>query len=248
MYIFQDDAKQREWDRLITADNHYFEVKVEIDNETYSESRILELRTEWRAFREEQPSVGGCLSSELTAAIVARSEYIPRMAQVRPYVRVTDGTDHSEWVPQGVYFIDTRSETANDDDLPILTIHCYDAMLKTEAEYPSTEGVWPKSDYTVVEQIASTIGVGIDERTAGVMVHGYNINPPISYTMREVLSYIAAMYAGNWVMTLEGKLLLVTLNGIPEDTSILVTGSGDVITFGELDGEELSISLVNTAV
>lgn len=248
MYKFQDSAKQREWDRLTTADNHYFEVKVEINNETYNESQILELRTEWRTFREEQPSVGGCLSSELTAKIVASSEHIPRMAQVRPYARVTDGTDHSEWMPQGVYFIDTRAETANDDDLPILTIHCYDAMLKTEAEYPDTEGAWPKSDYAVVEQIADTIGVDIDERTAGVMVHGYDISPPISYTMREVLANIGAMYAGNWVMTLEGKLLLVTLNGIPEDTSILVNGFGDIITFGEYEGEELSISLVSTAV
>lgn len=237
------------WNDIVSgAKPHWFNTRAIINGVTYAQSQIMSISTEWRMFSEEQPTVGSCLSAELSMKMLKPSAQIPKMALIRPEVQVTNGTDTSEWIPQGFFFIDTREESKNDDNLPVISFHGYDSMLKSEAMYPSTEGVWPKTDYAVVEQIADTIGVDIDERTADVMVHGYNISPPISYTMREVLSNIAAMYAGNWIMTLEGKLLLVALGGIPEDTSILVTGSGDIITFGELDGEELSISLVNTAV
>ena len=239
------------WNSIISQPTHWFETRVIINGVAYSQDKIMSMQIDWRMFAEEYPTVGSCLSGEISLKMLKPNVSIPRMASICPQVRVCNGytaADQSDWIPQGFFFIDTREESKNDDNLPVISFHGYDSMLKSEAMYPSTEGVWPKTDYAVAEQIADTIGVDIDERTADVMVHGYNISPPISYTMREVLSNIAAMYAGNWIMTMEGKLLLVTLNGIPEDTSILVTGSGDIITFGELDGEELSISLVNTAV
>ena len=239
------------WNSIISQTTHWFETRVIINGVAYSQDNIMSMQVDWRMFSEEYPTVGSCLSGEISLKMLKPNVSIPRMASICPQIRVCSGytaAEQSDWIPQGFFFIDTREESKNDDNLPVISFHGYDSMLMTEQMYPSTEGVWPKTDYAVVEQIADTIGVDIDERTADVMVHGYNISPPISYTMREVLSNIAAMYAGNWIMTLEGKLLLVALGGIPEDTSILVTGSGDIITFGELSGEELSISLVNTAV
>lgn len=239
------------WNSIISQTTHWFETRVIINGVAYSQDNIMSMQVDWRMFSEEYPTVGSCLSGEISLKMLKPNVSIPRMASICPQIRVCSGytaAEQSDWIPQGFFFIDTREESKNDDNLPVISFHGYDSMLMTEQMYPSTEGVWPKTDYAVVEQIADTIGVDIDERTADVMVHGYNISPPISYTMREVLSNIAAMYAGNWIMTMEGKLLLVALGGIPEDTSILVTGSGDIITFGELDGEELSISLVNTAV
>lgn len=239
------------WNSIISQTTHWFETRVIINGVAYSQDNIMSMQVDWRMFSEEYPTVGSCLSGEISLKMLKPNVSIPRMASICPQIRVCSGytaAEQSDWIPQGFFFIDTREESKNDDNLPVISFHGYDSMLMTEQMYPSTEGVWPKTDYAVVEQIADTIGVDIDERTSDVMVHGYNISPPISYTMREVLSNIAAMYAGNWIMTMEGKLLLVALGGIPEDTSILVTGSGDIITFGELDGEELSISLVNTAV
>lgn len=238
MYTFQDITKQAEWDRLITSDNHYFEAKLVINNIEYSESRILKLNTEWMVY-DEEPTVGGCYASELETKIIAPTDNIPKMAQVKPYVRVTNGTSYSEWMPQGVYYIDTREVTKNDDGLDIMTLHCYDAMLKTEADYPDTEGEWPKTDTQVVNQIASVLGVSVDSRTQ--LNQNYLISAPIGYTMRETLSNIGSMYAGNWVMTLEGKLLMVSINGIPKETNLLVDGAGNIITFGED-----AISLVDT--
>ena len=158
---------------------------------------------------------------------------IPRMARVRPYVRVTDGTTTSAWLPQGVFFIDTRERTANDDGLDILTLHCYDSMLKAEADYPSTSHTWPYKDINVVREIASAIcNEGVDPRTTALMTRNYQISLPAGLTMREVLSRIAAMYGGNFICSYSGQLLLVPINSYPAETNYLVDNAGNAITFG----------------
>ena len=50
--------------------------------------------------------------------------------------------------------------------------------------------------------------------------------------MREILGYIAAMYAGNFIMSDDGKLRLVRLNEIGIETHYLVDTAGYVLTFG----------------
>lgn len=228
------------YNTIIAQENHWFEAKLDINGVSYTQDQIFSISIDYRMFTESQPTVGGCLSAELTAALLAPSSAIPRMAQVKPYVRVTDGTQTSEWVPQGVYYIDTRETTNNDDDLPILTLHCYDAMLKSEADYPSSTHSWPYSDINVVKEIAYAMGLqssissteGIDPRTIALMDKGYTLGLPIGYSMREVLSNIAAMYAGNWVMNYDGQLLLVAVNGIPPETNYLIDSQYDTITFG----------------
>ena len=218
--------------RQIIADEHWFETMVEIAGNVVDQTQIMSVSADYRMFSESQPAVGGCLAGELSVSLLAPSFTIPRMAFVEPFVRVTDGTQYSEWIPQGKFYIDTRETTNNDDDLPILSLHCYDAMLKTEADYPSTTHTWPYADTDVVQEIASTIGVGVDVRTWDLMTNGYEISLPAGYSMREVLSNIAGMYAGNWIMNYDGELLLVAVNGIPPETNYLVDNIGDAITFG----------------
>lgn len=244
MYRFTGDGadeKNALWDLLVSTDGHYFQVRVRINGSTYyGQDVIVDMSTEYRVFSDENPGVGGCLAGELTLSMLAPSSAIPRMGEVKPYVRVTDGTQTSEWIPQGVYYIDTRETTNNDDDLPILTLHCYDAMLKSEADYPSSTHSWPYSDINVVKEIACAMGLqpsilstaGIDPRTIALMTRGYTLGLPLGYSMREVLSNIAAMYAGNWVMNYDGQLLLVAVNGIPPETNYLIDSQYDAITFG----------------
>lgn len=220
------------WRTLMAQGNHVFQTKVVIAGTTVPESRILGLSTSFRMFSGNQPSVGGCLSAELTLSLLAPDFSIPRMAPVEPFVRVTDGVQTSEWIPQGKFYIDTRETTANDDGLPILTIHGYDALLKAEGDFPDTTVSFPQTDVAVVGLIASELGVGIDSRTTDLMVNGYEIGLPVGYSMREVLENIAAMYAGNWLMSYDGELLLVAINGCPPETNYLVDAVGEPITFG----------------
>lgn len=226
--------------RTLIAGAHWFETKVDIAGNTCTQAELMGLSADYRMFAESQPSVGGCLAGELSVSLLNPAFNIPRMALVEPYVRVTDGTQYSEWIPQGKFYIDTREVTNNDDDLPILSLHCYDAMLKAEADYPNTTHSWPYLDINVVREIAKAMGLqtyvnsdyGIDQRTITAMNKGYTIGLPAGQTMREVLSHIAAMYGGNWIMSYDGKLLLVKLTELPPETNYLVTIAGDPITFG----------------
>lgn len=217
---------------IIAEANHWFETQVVIAGNTCSQSEIMSVSADYRMFTENQPTVGGCLAGELSVSLLNPAFAIPRMAIVEPYVRVTDGTQTSEWIPQGKFYIDTREVTNNDDDLPILSLHCYDAMLKTEADYPSTTHSWPYADTAVVQEIATTLGFGVDDRTWDLMTRNYQISLPAGYSMREVLSNIAGMYAGNWIMNYDGELLLVAVNGLPPETNYLIDSIGDAITFG----------------
>lgn len=240
------------WNDIVSgAKPHWFNTRAIINGVTYAQSQIMSLSTEWRMFSEEQPTVGSCLSAELSMKMLKPSAQIPRMALIRPEVQVTNGTDTSEWIPQGYYYIDTREESKNDDNLPVISFHAYDSMLKSEQTFPSTQGGWPRTDINTVKLIAYYMGLqssanstaGIDQRTIDLMTSGYSISAPIGYTMRETLGNIAAMYAGNWIVTIENKLLLVPINGIPVETSLLVDESGNIITFG---GD--AISLADTTV
>lgn len=139
----------------------------------------------------------------------------------------------SEWIQQGVYFIDTRAVSHNNNGLELLSLHGYDAMLKAEADYPSDSASnYPATDIYVVNKIASAMGVSVDSRTTAIMSSAYSINLPIGYSMREILGYIASMYAGNFIMSEEGKLRLVTLNSIGTETNYLIDNLASPITFG----------------
>lgn len=198
----------------------------------YQESQIMDLSIEQRVFSTEYPSVGACLSSELNVTMLRPAGEIPRMSLVRPYVRVTDGAQTSEWIPQGLFYIDTREYSQNDDGLNLMKLHCYDAMLMTEQDYPSTTHSWPTSDVNVINEIASTLGISVDNRTWDIVTGNYQISLPAGYSMREVLGNIGAMYAGNWICNYDGDLLLVGINSAPPETNYLVDNFGNAITFG----------------
>ncbi len=224
----------------IISSRHWYETKLVVNDVSYGEDVLISVKTSHRVFSDNQPVVGGCLAAELNVEMLVPNETIPRMAKVRLYVRAKNATQTSEWIPQGVFFIDTRKVTHNDSGLNVLVLHCYDAMLKAEADYPSTTHSWPYSDIDVVKEIAKTIGLqssitattGIDSRTITLMDKAYQIGLPAGYSMREVLGNIAAMYAGNWVMNYDGQLRLITLAELPPETYYLIDSLFEPITFG----------------
>lgn len=136
----------------------------------------------------------------------------------------------SEWLLQGVFFVDSRDATSWESRLILTGI---DSMALADVMYPSTEDGWPEGgrpDTEVVQTIAQAMGVAIDSATE--LDNNYNIPFPGTYTMREVLGFIGAMYGGNWLITKEGKLQLLKLSSLPDETYYLVTNSGSPITFG----------------
>ncbi len=203
----------------------------------YDESMLISMTTESRVFGEETLSVGSCVASQIDIEMVKPDAAIPKAARIVPYVRLTDGNRKSEWLQKGVYYIDTRESKNDGSGIAKLVIRGYDDMLRTEQDYPNSKLVWPAKDIDVVKEIANYIKVDIDPRTFEIMTNRYEV--PIAeaaiateYSCREILGYIAAMYAGSFVMTESGELRLVTFWGIPPETRYLVTGNSEAIVIG----------------
>ena len=196
----------------------------------FRESAIISMATQKSIFPGSTPTVGNCIAGQISAEIIKPKGDIPRRARLAPYVRLTNGVEHSEWVQKGVFFIDRREYSGDENER--ITISGYDHIIMAEADFQSSTDEWPRTDIDVVRDISRAIGTSVDIRTAQIMDKGYKINYPAEYSMREVLENIAAMYAGSFVMSDTGELLLVTMFGIPKETSYLIDGAGFAITFG----------------
>lgn len=265
----------------ILANGGWHECKLEINGTAYDMEKIVSMRTS-AALWDGAASVGNTIAGTIDVSLVASSNSVPTMAELRPYVRATNGTQHSEWLPKGVYWIDTREY---DRESGVLYLSGMDAMLKGEQDYMTSgaQGTWPAIDRNVLCDIADrlelgddvftsvavagnpkSIGLyeytngqyklttdttvvsgktyyerwntGIDERTEALIYHRYNVQYPgygeEAYTVREVLGFIGAFYAGNWIINEKGQLRLLVLGDIPSETFYLITEDGDRITLG----------------
>lgn len=306
------------YERLAKSTNKWYETKLVIDDVgEFGEGQLFSISTNIEMFHG-QLDIGSAVSAEINVTMEMPSAEIPRMARLRPYVRVTgtapkssavtitasnpalrlfqrmvydsanmadsitqlasafpssdaetytlyspyasysngkitfspesgvtyadgvlsfpvDSTEEltSEWIPQGVFYIDTREVTANNNGLNILSLHGFDAMMKAEQPYSSNATVSDAPDTEYVQAIADAIGVEVDSRTWKIM-RGYTMPFPLGYSMREVLGYIASAYIGSFVMTDEGKLRLVSLLGLPDrpEKPLLGDEYGNAIVFG----------------
>lgn len=181
----------------------------------------------------EKFGIGNAATAKLTLSLFADS--IPRGAAIKRYIRLRNGTQTSEWIPKGVFFTNRRSEEDG-----YWTAEAFDAMRKAEQPWEPDQSLeFPLSMPEAVAEFARIMGVKIDPRT--VLNPAYTIDYPASdpeseaggyYSIRQELQWIAAAHAGNWIITDEGRLLLVPLLSIPPETNYLVTEYGEAITFG----------------
>lgn len=224
--------------RTLYEATHTTETKLEIYDaggenliHSYGEADIISLSTTRSLFKENSPSVGGTVSCAIDCRLFVGDASIPRMAMLRPYVRLTNGTTNSEWIPKGVYWIDTRS---TDYSSGVTTIHGYDAMLKGEQLFAPEQSVqdWPRTDLQVLngftisgrqhDGVAQKIGVTIQQSSLAMINKGYAVQYPGTtqgdgniangaMTVREVLGYICAMYGLNATIDEDGTMRFVPL-------------------------------------
>lgn len=210
---------------------HRKEVKLEISGTEYTEADIVSVETSGGLYTT--PGIGNCAARQINLEVFPIGT-IPRQAQIKVYVRLVLGEQVSEWIPKGTFFISTRSKNKITSSLVITG---YDAMLRAESVWLNSDydtENWPMSQADAVDDIAYRMGVEVDNRT--VLSTQFPVNYPVDkngdLTMREVLGYIAVSNAGNWIITDEGKLLLVKFGDIPAETNYLVNEGGYSITFG----------------
>ena len=106
------------------------------------------------------------------------------------------------------------------------------ADSKTQEAYATAN--WPMPQQKAAEDIARRMETTLDPRT--VLTSAYPVPYPTDdlgeVTMTDVLEWMAVVNAGNWVMSDEGRLLLLRFGDIPPETGYLVTEHGRAITLG----------------
>lgn len=182
-----------------------------------------------RALMQEALGIGNAVSATCQFSIQTTAT-IPRAAAVQIQMRLTDGETESEWLPAGTFFISRRQR---DPVTGILTLECYDAMLKANAALDESwvwttdtgdhvvtdagdnivfSDVFPCGGDYFVHLAAVLMGVELDSRTTLQTGSAYIIAAqPAGTTIHDVLCLIAAQNGGNWIITPDDKMRLVPL-------------------------------------
>lgn len=219
------------WKELLHTRHTRKEYRFEINGTMYDGTEEVSHSVENGLY--EEFGIGNAACAKLTLSLLA--DNIPRGATIKRFVRLVNGEQASEWIPGGVYFVNRR---AVEDGY--WTVEAFDVMRKAEQPWEPDQSLeFPLSMPDAVDEFCRLMGCELDERT--VLNPAYTIDYPASdpesetgdyYTIRQELQWIAAAHGGNWVVTAEGKLLLIGLGDEPEETSYLVTEYGAPIQFG----------------
>ena len=218
---------------LLADRNHRVETKLSIAGVEYSQADIVKNSLRVYGGLYSTFGIGNCSARQIDVELYPKGT-IPRQAKIEVFARLVLGEQVIEWIPKGVFFFSTRKL---DRVTGVLSVHGYDAMLKAEETWLDSSydaENWPMPAADAVADIAQRMGVEVDSRTqlnAAFPVQ-YPVDEAGDMTMREALSRIAVANAGNWIITDEGKLLLVGLNSMPEETNYLIDETGNAITFG----------------
>jgi hypothetical protein len=154
---------------------------------------------------QELLSVGNVVSATCLITLRTTNAIAPSAAVVVE-MRLTDGTTPSEWLPAGTYYIARRYR---DPSGALLTLECYDALLKANAVWTPSAGSWPRSMSSVVAELATLLGLTQDSRNT---LAAYTMTEPeAGTTIRDALSAIGAANGGSWIVSPAGLLRLVPL-------------------------------------
>ena len=214
------------WKTLWASGNAHIETVAVIAGTTYTEISNPVIS---RAVMQNNLSVGNAVSASCVFS-VRTSNSIPRSAEVQIKIRLTDGVTTSEWLPKGTFYISRRSV---DPVTGVITLECYDALLKANADMPAllpwttqdgdvvttNSGEWlyfsasyPRNMADLLNDLLLILGLELDARTVINTGAIYTIDSvDAGMSIHDVLCKIAAANGGNWIITPENKLRLVPL-------------------------------------
>ena len=208
-----------------------------------------------RALMQDGLSVGNAVSATCRFSMRTGAT-IPKSAEVAVKMRLTDGSTASEWLDAGTFYVSHRTRDAVTG---LVTLECYDAMLKANADASVIESVYsarwvaaqaqadpgdppalyPCAMADMAALIADVLGVELDSRNDLATGSGYVIDAPeAGASVHDILARIAAANGGNWIVTPKNRLRLVPVV-VPLNTpSVNVIG----VLRGITDGAAVSIT------
>lgn len=224
------------------------EIRLDIAGTTYREDFIYVKPVTRRRVMGDTPEVGKCYMGELTVTLTIPSSSIPRNAEIKPYIRDSNGT----WKQKSVFNVFSRSV---DRVTGYVTLNAYDAIFKAEQSFtqPGNQGQWPRDDKVVMQEIATRTNTTICSNSLALMdaintATGsyYKVQYPGiktsdgtlkpdgqgALTMRDVAGRIAGFYGGNWYIDDNGQWRLWQFGVVPADADYLVTEDPAIIVMG----------------
>lgn len=231
------------YDTIILDGGHY-EWRIANDetidaNTTIVKDALIEGKVNPVLFK--QASIGNVISRELDFSFY-KTAALDSTKPLRLQFRAVDDTQQSDWYDKGLFWIDTY-DTSNYTDRAV--IKAFDPLLKANVTYLET-GVWTaKTDWAIVQEIATDIGVSIESGTQTMFSTTVTITEAPSIGVNgttdiQMLSYIAIMRKGNWIINDNNELQLIPL------FSELAVGAdsvdiGDAVTdFDAADSETIT--------
>lgn len=229
------------WTAIFDDSQHRVEYQYVINGIVYSASEIRGTPVIDRPLMRE-PVIGRCCSGTFSVNVMPRTGVtIPKAATVIPRCRLytRDGSQTTAWVDLGHYWISNRSMRGS-----VLALNCRDGMMLAGQSYTDKTKYtsWPVAMSLVVAEIASLMGVEIDPRTVIRAGNDYVVEyPNDDVIMTEILQSVAAAHGANWIMTPEGKLLLLPYPKANTPVQVLGTSFS---SFVPLSTSEQTISRV----
>lgn len=188
--------------------NREVDAKVEISEEEefviFDKTEIIDFEIDNSITEGDDFSIGNVITSKLILNLFTDYK-LEKNAVVKPYIRLDGIEGPSEWLQLGEFRIDNRKKQGN-----VWKFECYDELLKTQMLY-KTNLQFPTTTKQILLEMLFNLDFEMDEEEL-VNLEEFEVTRRIDsylYTYREVLSYIATIYAANIVMDNEGKLKFV---------------------------------------
>lgn len=155
----------------------------------------------------DELEIGTCIAGQLKITFLEGIN-LPIGTELRPYVRFEDqdGSNPSEWLPLGVYYVDSKPSTRQVGDYT-----CLDKMAQAEQPY-KTELTYPAPMQEVLIEALTQLGAD----TAYECVDDYTVViEPVQYTIRDILGYVASAHGGCASFDRDGLFTVVELHKEP---------------------------------
>ena len=204
-------TKPLNWDFLRSQEDTVCTYRLLIGEDVYTSLLDIEdgsLKIKRTLFTSSK-LIGNTPCFTLECCLRLNGRVIPRGATVRAQVALKNGNSVTDFIPLGTFRIYHRQKFS--DGWVRLT--CRDKMHMANQGFFQGEvedEAWPKPMITVLQDSAALVGVEIDPRTVINEGDDWIVTPPVGQSIRSVWAAIAAAHAGNFYITPEDKLLLVT--------------------------------------
>jgi uncharacterized coiled-coil protein SlyX len=162
----------------------------------------------------ENASIGNVLSRQLDFEYFSDNITLDTTQPLQLQFRAVNDATSSAWYSKGQYWIDTIEQSPYTNNA---IVTAFDDLLKANVTYLRT-GTWTaKTDYAILTEVATDIGVTIESGTDTL----FSANPILITEMpnigesgttdMQMLSYIAIMHGGNFIMNDDGELQFIAL-------------------------------------